>query len=205
MKYIFKKLEGDEINEALSLAYKCYVECLNWNPPEQNPSEYRIAESPDGHKILADKYIEKSVYYGLYDDGRMIATGRTICGDLQGMEFSNYIEVENLNRLKKDFDGACTEINRVCIHPDYLQSEAIFLLFSNMILDGLERFGEAMFVAIQFPNPGEILLNFLFENIDVSVDYGDNSKNELICLPKLNLDQIVQLKRKFNEALLAMS
>ncbi|MBP9741877.1 MAG: GNAT family N-acetyltransferase [Burkholderiales bacterium] len=82
------------IADASALLYQVYIEELQWKFAPDNPSELRI-ETGNGRKFLVDRFTEKAVWFGAFENKKLIG-----CMRLTKPDSNNKFELEGYQSSK---------------------------------------------------------------------------------------------------------
>ncbi|HLB41929.1 MAG TPA: GNAT family N-acyltransferase [Gammaproteobacteria bacterium] len=106
---------------AKHLLYKIYVQDQNWPIFDNNPSGIKIKVSKDQKMILIDDYDRYSTWVGTFYNDKLIACGRIIGRDHNGLLEIERYPISNVLKAKIAISVMpnLVELNRSAIHQDY--------------------------------------------------------------------------------------
>ena len=110
-----------QIEDACQLLHQVYIERQRWEFSAQNPSQIRI-ESRNGRMVLIDRYIDQAVWFGAYDNAKLMGCIR-VCGADEDnlLEFERYTNSQVIQRFLIGHDRKnCVEIGKLAVIDDYV-------------------------------------------------------------------------------------
>lgn len=129
MKIIKILTSNDQIEEACALLYVVYIERMNWHFSPDNPSKLKI-EIRNNRKLLVDRFTDKAVWFGAFQDDKLIACIRVLGPDennkleLEGYESSQIVQPYIVSPREK-----CIELGKFAVLNGYVSSGTIKSLF----------------------------------------------------------------------------
>lgn len=128
-----KQLHGsDLIDDACALLYLTLIEQIYWNFLPDNPSKLRV-EIKNSRHLLVDRFTNNAIWFGAYDDARLIGCLRATFPDendrleVEGYESSHIIQ-KYLPVGRKN----CVELTRAAILSSYYGTGVLRPLFLAM-------------------------------------------------------------------------
>lgn len=126
-----KQLNTSELIEhACALLHDVYILHQNWVFAKDNPSHIRIEER-NNKKILVDRFTNRSIWFGAFDDDRLVG-----CVRLCGVDDENYFEVEKypssspIHAVTASLDKTqCFEISKLATNEAYVGRGIVKRLF----------------------------------------------------------------------------
>ena len=94
-----------------------------------------LERSEQDLSVFSDEFDKRARILNIYQHNRLVATGRSVFTESgQKMELEKYID------LPRSFPSCtdCFEISRLCIDPDYRNTDLIISLFRGLMLIGIE-------------------------------------------------------------------
>lgn len=186
-----KILSESEISQAKHLLYQVYVQDMNWRPPQNNPSQWRI-ETLQDKPILSDRYDSQSQWFGVAANSkRLLACCRVIGKVGSALEIDNYTSL-----FQSRGNGIDLELNRLAVDAEYRQS-AIPIQLIQFVIETLSRGeGKQLLIAPTYPSPADLCLKLGFQAMkpDIRFRYHPNDPMEVNLL-RLNLEDKVALER----------
>jgi hypothetical protein len=124
------------LNKVRSLLHQCYLEHLEWEICQSNPSRIQIQQQ-DGKLIISDDYDDLAVWFSVVNDNDdCIACGRICHNDVDGL-----LEVERYSNAKRSLKEVLhkknqlniVELNREAVLPEYANNNKPYLLLLKSI------------------------------------------------------------------------
>lgn len=179
------------IDEASALLYKVYIEQMKWHFNPDNPSQLRI-ETRKNHKLLIDRFTERAIWFGAFDDDQLVG-----CARLCSVDENNQLEIEGypssqpiFQCLSQDAKNSYFEITKVATHPDYVGKGIVKRLFLTLfnyceetqhsaIACTHHGYLKALFKKIEFPLKIESAFNYEpQDSAPVNFYFADKVKHE---------------------------
>lgn len=116
----------DLIENACELLYKVYIADAKWQFNSNNPSLLRV-KVKNKRKLLVDKFVDKSIWFGAFDNGLLIGCARLCASDKNGK-----FEVEGYQSSKvihKYLPKNAFEMGKVAIKKEYKGQKIAHLLY----------------------------------------------------------------------------
>ena len=110
-----------QIEEACYLLHQVYIERQRWEFNVQNPSQIRI-ETRNGRMILIDRFVDRAVWFGAFDNAKLVGCIR-ICGEDENnmLEFEYYPSSQVIQRYLMASDkSSCVEIGKLAVNDEYI-------------------------------------------------------------------------------------
>ncbi len=187
-----KPLETRElIEEACALLYKTHIEESNWKFEPDNPSKIRV-EIRHNKKILVDRFTDKAVWFGAFEEEKMVGCVRLLFVDENNQfEMERYKESEVIQQYLPKDKKHCVEINRAAVTSTHsglgIMKQLFYIAFqyckeNQYSVFGASRHGYiiALFKKIRFPL--KIEYAFKYERKDplaVNFYFADYEKSEV--------------------------
>lgn len=113
---IIKKLDAAEsIEDACALLNEVYVKQGGWSFSSDNPSQLR-AEIRNNRHVLVDRFTEKAVWFGAFDDSVLVGCARLIFADEHNkFELEAYKNSHVIQEYLPVDKSQCVEINRLAV------------------------------------------------------------------------------------------
>ena len=175
------------------LVYKTYTEEMSWEPPDDNPSDFRIEIDANGDKYLDDKFSNNSTYIAMFDESHMVATARVIKQKDSPLEVTLYRTLEEPLNL----GSSLAEINRVAVKKEYMTSNALLLLFSYAIKFCEQGKVNYLLTTVAFPNPGNFFIGTGFEKSGDEFRYSKNDPAP-VNIVFFDLEDRLKMQKAFN-------
>lgn len=151
-----------EVEDALKLIYKVYIEEMQWMPADDNKSGYNIV----GDKLV-DDFTDQSTFFGVYDGDQLVATGRVIKPSAELTEISRYFETHPKLTKKS------AEFNRVAISEKYFSTIAPLMILDIIFEWSFKNLdAENLVTSVSYPEPGGMLERLGFEKVSDGFQYG---------------------------------
>lgn len=111
--------EPESVLEARSLLYEVYIEKLKWHFLSSNPSQLRV-ESYHGKKILMDRFIRESLWFGAFDGSKLVGCVRLCMPDERNkFEVEGYPSSAPIWRFLQSKKHYCFEATRAAVKTEY--------------------------------------------------------------------------------------
>lgn len=118
--------DSDLVDNACELLYKVYIEEAKWMFSKNNPSLLRV-EIKKGKKLLIDRFVEKAVWFGAFDNGLLIGCARLCSTDENGkFEVEGYKNSKNISKYLSNNDF---EMGKVAVKKEYKGQKVLHLLY----------------------------------------------------------------------------
>ena len=143
MGFSVKRLNKRETQHAKHFLYSVYAGQLNWLPQPDNPSGWAVERDEDG-EYFDDIYNDTARWFGVYDGGPLAASGRLL------YPVGSKLEIELYDSIPDEFRGnglSRVEMNRIAVDESYNGTEALSLLFREMLLFVREHQIDCIFTA----------------------------------------------------------
>lgn len=112
MKTIKMMSTSEQIEDACDLLYKVYIEKENWEFDPENPSKNKV-EVRNGRKLLVDKFVNNSIWFGAYDNDKLVGCIRIQSTDENNLfSFEEYRNSQVVLPYFKDHRDRAIEITK---------------------------------------------------------------------------------------------
>lgn len=113
---IIRKLDTPElVEDAAALLYKVYYEEVVWKFAPDNPSQLRI-ETRNNRSVLVDRFTDKAIWFGAFDDSQLVACGRlTFIDENNKLELESYPNSSIIQRYLPEDKSHCAELTRAAV------------------------------------------------------------------------------------------
>jgi hypothetical protein len=207
-----------DISKAQQLIFQTYVQGQNWHIPNDNLSGIHVHTNFNGETILMDDYDKFSIWAGIFYNKKLIACGRIVNRDNNGL-----LEIERYPISDKLRSKICisslanlVELNRSAIHQDYRNTIAWPSLL-NFAFEYCEKMGLSAIATTAYDKvkqfhsaigfkviEGESFKYHSNDESSVDVYFADFSRGD-ICKIIKTLDQISDKKNKLSSKSLLTS
>ena len=120
----FEKLDtAESIEDACALLNEVYVKREGWSFSSDNPSQLRV-EIRNNRHVLVDRFTEKAVWFGAFDDSVLVGCVRLIFADEHNkFEIEAYKNSHVIQECLPVDKTRCVEMNRLAIANPYNKLE----------------------------------------------------------------------------------
>lgn len=129
MKTIRILTNNEQIEDACALLYEVYIEKYQWDFCPDNPSKIKI-EIRNNRKLLVDKYINRSVWFGVFENEKLVG-----CSRVQGKGDQNLLAIEEYESSEivlpffKGRRDSCVELAKFAFLPNHISAGVVKKLF----------------------------------------------------------------------------
>ena len=121
---------SEQIENACALLYEVYIQQKNWQFSADNPSKLRV-EIRNNKRILVDRFIENSIWFGAFDDEKLVG-----CIRLAGLDENNQLEIEGYpssqpihHYIPSEEKGRCYDMQKLATKESYVGRGIVKRLF----------------------------------------------------------------------------